>query len=155
MKEQLANIAQTSRGSRTPSQQSQVPAESRLGSVAHSHKSASSRESHTRAPVDLGSSHVIDVHPLSQALTKPFQFVTSSQHSGVAASQSQGGEKGKARGGPEQVQSLKKSAKVTPSSPSQDSGSTIRRGIKIISATAPDNIYHPLGRGHAIGKGLG
>ena len=68
MKEQLANIAQTLSGSRTPSQQSQVPAESRLGSVAHSHKSVSSRESHTRAPVDLGSSHVVDVRPLSQAL---------------------------------------------------------------------------------------
>ena len=101
MKEQLANIVQTSRGSRTPSQQSQVPAESRLGSVAHSHKSVFSRESHTRVPVDLGSSHVIDARPLSQALTKPFQFATSSQHSGVVASQSQGGEKGKARGGPE------------------------------------------------------
>ena len=155
MKEQLPNITQTLRGLRTPSQQSQVPAESHLGSVAHSHKSASPRESHTRAPVDLGSSHIIDAHPLSQALTKPFQFATSSQHSGVAASQSQGGEKGKARGGPERVQSLKKSAKVTPSSPSQDLGSTIWRGIKIISATAPDNIYHPSGRGHAIGKGLG
>ena len=82
MKEQLANLAQTLHGSRTPSQQSQVPAESHQGSVAHSQKSASSRESHTRGPVDLGSSHVIDARPLSQALTKPFQFATSSQHSG-------------------------------------------------------------------------
>ena len=44
---------------------------------------------------------------------------------------------------------------MTHKSPSQDSGSTIRRGIKIISATAPDNIYNPSGKGHALAKELG
>ena len=161
MKEQLANLAQTARVPRTPSQQSQVPAESHPGSVAHSQKSVSSRESCTRAPVDLGSSHVINARPLSQALAKPFQFATPSHSSGLAVAQSQGAvggkhvKRGKAKGDPEQIKSLQKISQVTHKSPSQESGSTIRRGIKIISATAPDNIYHPSGRGHALAKELG
>ena len=138
-----------------------MPAESHPGSVAHSQKSVSSRESRTRAPADLGSSHVINAHPLSQAPAKPFQFATSSHSHGLAVAQSQGVvggkhvERGKAKGDPERVKSLQKSSKVIHKSPSQESGSTIRRGIKIISATAPDNIYHPSGRGHALAKELG
>ena len=58
--------------------------ESCPGSVAHSHKSATSRESHTRAPVDLGSSHIINACPLSQAAAKPFQFATPSQGSCIS-----------------------------------------------------------------------
>ena len=96
--------------------------------------------------MDLGS---------SQAPAKPFQFATPSQHSRVAASQSQGGERGRARGATERLQSLQKSSKVTHKSPLQDLGSTIQCGTKIISATSPYNIYHPSGKGHALAKELG
>ena len=106
MKEQLANIAQTSRVPRTPSQPSQVPAESRPGSVARSHKSMSSRESCTRAPADLGSSHVIDARPLSQAPDEPFRFATPSHLTQLVATQSQGGGRSKAKGDPRTVKVL-------------------------------------------------